>query len=143
MKLDFYITETEIGKSIKEVLRKNNVSARLLLKLKRNNCILLNNTQTSVNNILSFNDIISIILDTPEESDNIVPTKMDLNIIYEDDAYMVLDKPINTAIHPSCLHYDTSLSNGVQYYFNEIGLKKKIRPVNRLDKDTSRYCSVC
>ena len=35
------------------------------------------------------------------------------------------------------LHYDNSLSNGVKYYFDTIGLNKKIRPVNRLDKDTS------
>ena len=35
------------------------------------------------------------------------------------------------------LHYENSLSNGIKYYFDKIGLKKKIRPVNRLDKDTS------
>ena len=35
------------------------------------------------------------------------------------------------------LHYEHSLSNGVKYYFDSIGLKKKIRPINRLDKDTS------
>lgn len=62
---------------------------------------------------------------------------MNLDIIYEDDAYLVVNKPANIAIHPSCLHYDNSLSNGVKFYFDSIGLKKKIRPVNRLDKDTS------
>jgi len=41
------------------------------------------------------------------------------------------------AIHPSCLHYNNSLSNAVKFYFDSIGLKVKIRPVNRLDKDTS------
>ena len=40
-------------------------------------------------------------------------------------------------IHPSMDHYKDSLSNGVKYYFNSIGLKRKIRPVNRLDKNTS------
>lgn len=40
-------------------------------------------------------------------------------------------------MHPSLHYYENSLSNGVKYYFNQIGLKKKIRPVNRLDKDTT------
>lgn len=50
---------------------------------------------------------------------------------------MVINKPANLAVHPSMLHYGNSLSNGVKYYFDSIGLKKKIRPVNRLDKNTS------
>ena len=62
---------------------------------------------------------------------------MDLDIIYEDDSFIVVNKAPNMAIHPSMLHYDTSLSNGIRYYFDSINLKKKIRPVNRLDKDTS------
>ena len=47
------------------------------------------------------------------------------------------------AIHPSCLHYDNSLSNAVKFYFDSIGLKVKLRPVNRLDKDTSRISCFC
>ncbi|MCI8384493.1 MAG: RNA pseudouridine synthase [Clostridia bacterium] len=40
-------------------------------------------------------------------------------------------------IHPSRLHYTDSLSNGIKFYFDSIGLAKKIRPINRLDLDTS------
>lgn len=72
-----------------------------------------------------------------EVSDNIVPTKMDLNIIFEDNYLLVINKPAGIPVHPSCNHYENSLSNGVKYYFNSIGLNRKIRPVNRLDKDTS------
>ena len=62
---------------------------------------------------------------------------MNLDIIYEDDSYIVINKPAGIPVHPSMLHYENSLSNGVKFYFDSIGLKKKIRPVNRLDKDTS------
>lgn len=62
---------------------------------------------------------------------------MDLDILYEDEYYLVINKPPHLPIHPSMLHYENSLSNGVKYYFDSIGLKKKIRPVIRLDKDTS------
>lgn len=72
-----------------------------------------------------------------ETSDNIVPTKMDLNIVFEDDYLLVINKPAGIPVHPSCNYYENSLSNGVKYYFNSIGLNRKIRPVNRLDKDTS------
>ena len=143
MNLSFQITEKETGKSVKEILKQNGISSRLLLTLKRNDCIFLNNKTTSINTVVKENDNILISLNTKETSDNIVPTPMELNIIYEDDAYLIINKPANIAVHPSCQHYDTSLSNGVKYYFNQIGLQKKIRPVNRLDKDTSRNCYIC
>ena len=67
----------------------------------------------------------------------IIPTKMELDILYEDDALLVLNKPANIPVHPSMEHYTNSLSNGVKYYFEQLNLKRKIRPVNRLDKNTS------
>ena len=68
---------------------------------------------------------------------NISPSQMNLDIIYEDDWFLVLNKPAGIPIHPSRLHYTDSLSNGIKFYFDSIGLAKKIRPVNRLDLDTS------
>ena len=62
---------------------------------------------------------------------------MNLNIIFEDDWLLVVNKPARIAIHPSVLHYSDSLCNGIKFYFDKIGLKKKIRPVNRLDLNTS------
>ena len=54
---------------------------------------------------------------------------MDLDILYEDEYYLVINKPPHLPVHPSMLHYENSLSNGVKYYFDSIGLKKKIRPL--------------
>ena len=62
---------------------------------------------------------------------------MDLNIVFEDDWLLVVNKPAGIAIHPSVLHYSDSLCNGIRFYFDKIGLKKKIRPINRLDLNTS------
>ena len=50
---------------------------------------------------------------------------------------LVVNKPAGIAVHPSILHYEDSISSGVRFYFDSIGLKKKIRPVNRLDLNTS------
>lgn len=124
--------------NVKEVLKAEfYMSDRLLLRLKKLDKIYLNGNVTSVNHPIDRNDLIECYLDYEEDNSNIVPTEMLLNIIYEDEAYVVINKPAGIPVHPSMEHYTDSLSNGVAFYFNQIGLKKKIRPVNRLDKDTS------
>lgn len=82
-------------------------------------------------------DVISVNFDYTEDNSNIVPTYMNLDIIYEDDWIIAVNKPAGVAVHPSQLHFTDSLSNGIRFYFDKIGLKKKIRPVNRLDFNTS------
>lgn len=124
--------------NVKEVLKAEfSMSDRLLLKLKKLDKIYLNGNGTSVNHPVLENNLIECYLDYEEDNSNIVPTEMPLNIIYEDEAYIVVNKPAGIPVHPSMDHYTDSLSNGIAFYFNQIGLKKKIRPVNRLDKDTS------
>lgn len=124
--------------NVKEVLKAEfSMSDRLLLKLKKLDKIYLNGKVTSVNHSIVENDLIECHLDYDEDNSNIVPTKIPINIIYEDEAYLVVNKPAGIPVHPSMDHYTDSLANGVIFYFNQIGLKKKIRPVNRLDKDTS------
>ena len=114
-----------------------NISNRLLAKLIKNKNILLNDKITDTRQTISFDDKIDILLDYPEDCDNIVPTKMNLDIIYEDDGLLIINKPAGIATHPSIAHYSDSLCNGIKYYFEKTGLKKKIRPVNRLDLNTS------
>lgn len=133
-----YIVKDDTYLTVKEVIKAYfNISDRLLLKLKKTDNILLNNVSTFVDKKISLGDEIKVIIDFDEDNSNVVPTKMDLDILYEDDYYIVINKPANTPVHPSMLHYENSLSNGIRYYFDSIGLKRKIRPVNRLDKDTS------
>ena len=128
----------ESNKTINQIIQTEfSLSARLFNKLIKNKRIYLNNTITDTRNVANINDVISIDLNSDEDNSNIVPTKMDLNIVYEDNGLLILDKPAGIPVHPSMLHYTNSLSNGVRFYFDNIELKKKIRPVNRLDLDTS------
>lgn len=138
MRLTYTVKENDTYKTLKEVLKAYfKISDRLLLKLKKNDKILLNSEITYMHHPVKGNDIIEVFLDLEEDNSNIVPTKMDLDIIYEDETYIVVNKPAGIPIHPSMEHYEDSLSNGVKYYFDKISLKKKIRPVNRLDRNTS------
>ena len=138
MLLEYTINKNNVYTNLKEVLKiQFKLSDRLLLKLKRNNKIYINNQIANINSKIVHGDTISILIDFEEDNSNIVPTKMDLNIVYEDDSYIIINKPAGIPIHPSMDHFTDSLSNGVKYYFNQIKLYKKLRPVNRLDKNTS------
>lgn len=124
--------------TIRQVINSEfNISYNLLVKLKKNKKIFLNGINTYIDKNIKDGDEISIIIDFEEDNSNIVPAKMDLSILYEDEALLIIDKPAGIPVHPSILHYDNSLSNGIKYYFDNINLNKKIRPVNRLDRNTS------
>lgn len=125
-------------KNIKEIAKEYfKISDRLLIKLKKNNRIFLNNNSVYITSAININDVISFDINFDEESENIVSKNIDLDIIFEDESMLIVNKPYGIPVHPSILHYENSLSNRVKFYFNKINLKRKIRPVNRLDKDTS------
>ena len=124
--------------NIRQVLNQEfNLSSRLILKLKKSYNIYLNDEPTFLDKSISSGDIVSVNIDFIEDNSNIIPTKMDLKILYEDEFLLILDKPAGIPIHPSMEHFTDSLSNGVKYHFDSINLHRKIRPINRLDRNTS------
>ena len=138
MKLEYIVNKLTEYETVKQVLKEEFlISDRLIIKLKQSKQIYLNNNSTFINHKLEIGDKIIVDLDFEETCDNITSTKMDLDILYEDDGLLIINKPPFLPVHPSMDHYSNSLSNGVKYYFDSIGLKRKIRPVNRLDKNTS------
>lgn len=138
MKLEYKIGNLTKYETIKAILKEEFfMSERLIAKLKNSKQIYINNEPVYINYQLKIGDLLTVDINFIENNDNIVPTKMNLNILFEDDSLLVIDKPAGIPVHPSMDHYLDSLSNGVKYYFNSINLNKKIRPVNRLDKNTS------
>ncbi len=138
MILQYVLKKEDSNLTINQIIKKEfNLSSRLFTKLLHNKKIFINNLNIDTRNHANYGDILSIDLNYDEDNSNIVPTKMDLNILYEDDGMLILNKPAGIPVHPSMLHYENSLSNGVKSYFDKIKLQKKIRPVNRLDLNTS------
>lgn len=124
--------------NLKELLKSHfQISDRLLAKLKNAQKIFINGEKVSVRASLKTGDLVEVNLDFLENNSNIVPTKMELDILFEDETMLIINKPAGVPVHPSMDHFEDSLSNGVRFYFDEIDLKRKIRPVNRLDKDTT------
>lgn len=133
-----YVVKDKSYESINQLIKLEfNISSRLLVKLIKNKKILLNKNPTDTRKQPKLNDIVEVLLDLEEENSNIQPTEMDLDIVYEDEGLLVINKQAGIAVHPSIRHYNDSLSNGIRFYFDKIGLKKKVRPVNRLDLNTS------
>ena len=138
MNLSYKISDNDNFVNVLQVLKEHFLlSDRLITKLKKNKKIYLNNKETYTKQKVISGDVVSFILDFDEDNSNIVPSNIPLDIIYEDEYLLILNKPAGIAIHPSILHYDNSLSNGVKFYFDKIKLNKKIRIVNRLDRNTS------
>ena len=85
------------------------------------------------------NDSIEI-LDGFKEEVDITPTKMDINIVYEDEHIIIVNKPSGLVVHPGSGNYDNTLVNGLMYYTNSLSdVNGEERPgiVHRIDKDTS------
>ena len=135
MKIDYKINNE---KNVLEICKdKLNISSRLFTKLKKEH-IYLNGELLNSYKPLKKDDILTIDMSYPEIQDNIVSNSdIKLDILYEDEWILIINKPPFIPVHPTMRHFNNTLSNGVKAYYEVIGLKKKIRPVNRLDKNTS------
>lgn len=94
MKLEYIIKENDKYITVKDVLLSCfNISHRLLVTLKKQNCIYLNNEITYIYKNVKAKDVVTINLDYEEDNSNIIPVKQDLNILYEDDSLLIINKP--------------------------------------------------
>lgn len=130
--------------SILQFLKQKLYTDKAIIALKKTpEGILKNGIWTYVNEKLSSGDILTINFTENEVSENIVPEKMNIDIVYEDEDLLVINKPANMPIHPSQNHYTGTLANALAYYFKEKNEKFVFRCVNRLDRDTSGLTIIC
>ena len=134
-----YTIPTEYdGHTLLDFLKDRHFSSSVITHLKRTeNGILLNGVWGRVRDILHTNDILTICLIEEEASDNIVPVNLPLDIVYEDEDIMIINKASNMPIHPSQGNYHNTLANAVAYYFQKKQESFTYRCINRLDRDTT------
>ena len=113
-----------------------NLSRSAAQKLIDEGHVLRNGKQAKKNDKLNPGDVIEYTIPEPKEVD-ILPTEMPLDIVYEDEDIMVLNKPAGMPTHPSMDNYYNSLANGLAWYFQQQGKAFIFRCSNRLDRDTS------
>ena len=137
-KLQYKIEEKHSGKSIGMFLKEKEYSRAVLIELKKTKTgIMKNGAWAGVNEVIKTGDIIDICLTENECSKNIVPKEYALDILYEDEDILVVNKPYDTPIHPSINNYDNTLANGVMYYYKTQNKPYVFRCINRLDRDTT------
>jgi len=136
-KLTYYVTNEYNGIKIRDYLKDiKGLSGRFIKGAGRGGRIKINGKEVKLNYILNDGDKIEINVEK-EESQNIEPEKMDLDIIYEDKDLIVVNKIPGIVVHPTKSHPSETLANGLIYHFRKNGEKCIVRLVNRLDMDTS------
>ena len=137
-KIQYNIEEKYNGKSIGDFLREKEYSRSIIVELKKNPIgIQRNHNWSNINERLQTGDHLEITLIEEETSMNIVPNDCKLDILFEDEDILVINKPYDMTIHPSINHYENTLANGVMNYFNTQGESHVFRCINRLDRDTT------
>lgn len=136
--IDYIIDEDSAGLRVEQFLRRKRYSGQNLSEIKRMpKSILVNGVHYYMRQELSPGDHLQVRICETQNSEKIPPTKLPLDIIYEDEDLLVLNKPAGMPIHPSLNNYTNSMANALAYYFQSQGKPFIFRCCNRLDRDTS------
>ncbi len=136
--LTYTIQPEQEGMQLLDFLRSKGFSRGILSSMKPyKSAIQLNGERGFGKSVLRTGDFLRIQIPETDSSENILPVKMDLSILYEDEDILVINKEADMPVHPSIGNYDNTLANGVAWYFKEKGQAFVYRCINRLDRDTT------
>ncbi|XMB72534.1 RluA family pseudouridine synthase [Mycoplasmatota bacterium WC30] len=108
-------------------------------KLLEEKKVLVNGNHVKTSYLVKTDDLIEI-TEVDFSEYEIIPTEMDLDIVYEDEDVLVVNKPSGLVVHPAPGHYQDTLVNGLMYHINSLSdINGEARPgiIHRIDKDTS------
>lgn len=136
--LNYHITEDADSLRVEQYLRRRGFSYQNLTQLKKMpESILINGVWSYMRTPLHSGDILTVHIRETESSPNIPPVELPLDIVYEDEDIIVVNKPAGMPVHPSLNNYRNSLANALMYYYQQQGKPFIFRCTNRLDRDTS------
>lgn len=136
--LDYTVQINEDGLRVEQFLRRRGYSRQNLVELKKMPLsILVNGSPRRLNEILTDMDTLTVHIQEHVSSLQIPPVHLPLDIIYEDEDIIVINKPAGMPVHPSINNYTNTLANGLAWYYREQGKPFIFRCTNRLDRDTS------
>lgn len=135
--LTYIVDERGNGKKLRFYLKEcQKLSSRFIQHSAKEHNIFVNDKPEFLNYIVKINDKVKVLLDR-NETQQIDGEEMGLDIIYEDEDFIIVNKPPNLVVHPTKSHPNGTLANGLIYHYREKGEKTIVRLVNRLDMDTS------
>ncbi len=123
---------------VKSFLKKQGFSGRSMIVIKgQDESVLVNGTPVFMTHPVETGDELVIRLSEEESSEHVEPVELPLDILYEDEDLMIINKPAGMPIHPSQNNWDNSLGNALAWYFAKQNRPFVFRCINRLDRDTS------
>ena len=143
-----YFTEVNPGLRIDKYLSEQmtSYSRSHIQKLLKDQCVQVNNLPVKANYKLRTGDQIKVCLPEPETL-NVEPENIPLDILYEDQDLLVVNKPKGMVVHPAAGHYSGTLVNALMYHCKDqlSGINGILRPgiVHRIDMDTTGTLVVC
>lgn len=138
MNFRFNVTENEHNMRLNIFLRSKNVSAALIRKIKfLPDGIMVNGIKQNADYMLSSGDMVEINTSDEDMSSTVIVQQGHLDILYQDDCCMVVNKPYDVPCHPSFNHPTDTIANYFMGYWRARGENKICRVINRLDRNTS------
>lgn len=130
------VQDDEEGAMVKDIVYgRLDLSRGLLRRMKRGGGIYLNGQRDYLTRRVRSGDTIQIVF--YDEKTTMEPEDIPLDIVYEDDYLLIVNKAAGMAVHPTGAYQEGTLANALAHYWGEIGLDTKVRLVHRIDKDTS------
>lgn len=134
----YCIPPEQEGQTVERFLRSQGFSRHLVITTKyQEHGLLLDGSPTRSNVPLRAGQLLTAAIASHASNENLLPVQLPLSIVYEDEDILVLNKPAGMPVHPSQGHYTDTLSNGLAYYYQQLGEPFTARSVGRLDRDTS------
>ena len=137
--LEYIISSDTNPVTVLDFLKQEGFSRHILSSMKNSsgNFIVLNGERGFGRSVLKEGDRLVVTVPEVESGENIIRAEMDLDILYEDEDILVINKPAGMPVHPSMGNYENTLANGIAWYFSQKGEDFVYRCINRLDRDTT------
>lgn len=136
--ITYIIEEKNENQTIGQFLKEHGFSHPILVGLKKTHeGILLNGRWAYVSERMKINDTLTINIEETVLNSKIEPVFFPLDIIYEDEDLLIVNKTSNMPIHPSMGNHENTLANALAYYFKDQNSPFVFRCINRLDRDTT------
>lgn len=137
-KITYIITQDESGKTIERFLKSKGFSSAVITDLKKTEQgVLLNETPVFVVQKVNCGDVLSVTICDEYPSLNIVEQNLDYRVVYEDEDYLIYDKPAGVVVHPTKVYQTETLGNDFAYRCKASGQNAVFRPTYRIDRNTS------
>ena len=135
----YIISKEENGKTVKEILRFGiGLSLAFTKKLKfLDNGIMLNGQKVTVRATVREGDVLSLATEDLEPTDFLIPSDIPISVIFEDEGFVLPNKPPFMPTHPSLNHRGDTLADALAYKYSKEGSKFVFRAISRLDRNTS------